>query len=62
MRKTVLAGVLAFVGPPAAAVWLNHNWFQVGALVMLAAMIAFAHRSNLLDDVSARVSPRARLD
>ncbi len=59
-RKTVLPGLAAFVGLPAAALWLNHNWFQISALILLAALIVYAHRANLREEFSSLATHRAR--
>lgn len=52
-RKTVLPGILAFAGPPAAAAWLSYGWLEICALVSLTTMIFVAHRTNLIDGVPA---------
>ena len=52
-RNTVLAGLFAFLPLPAIAAWLGYGWLDVGALILLAAMILLAHRSNLVESIPA---------
>lgn len=58
VRKPMLPGLAAFVGLPAVAVWLNCNWFQISALIVLAALIVCAHRANLREEFSALTTHR----
>lgn len=57
-RKTVLPGLFAFVCLPAAGFWLHRDGFELTALTSLAAMIAFAHRTNLADEIPALAARR----
>lgn len=50
-RKTVLPGLFAFVCLPAAGFWLRRDGFDLAALTLLAGLIGFAHRTNLVEEI-----------
>lgn len=50
-RRTVLPGVFAFVCLPGADYWLHRDNFCVVLLASLAAVILFAHRKNLMNEI-----------
>ncbi len=50
-RKTILPGLFAFVCVPATGFWLHRDVFELVALTLLAGMIVFAHRTNLVEEI-----------
>lgn len=50
MRKTVLAGLLGFVGLPVVSSYLGHGRAEVVELSLLASLIVLAHRKNLVEE------------
>lgn len=50
-RRTVLPGVFAFVSLPGADYWLHRDNFGVVLLASLSAMVLFAHRKNLVNEI-----------
>ncbi|MSU59582.1 MAG: glycerol-3-phosphate acyltransferase [Pedosphaera sp.] len=53
VRKTILPGLFAFACLPAAVFGFEHDWTKAGALGLLAAMVLFAHRANLMQEIPA---------
>ncbi|HUA68929.1 MAG TPA: glycerol-3-phosphate acyltransferase [Candidatus Saccharimonadales bacterium] len=58
-RKTLLPAMFAFACLPMAAWFLNCDNFTVAVLAILAAMILFAHRRNLTEELIAFAGRRA---
>lgn len=58
VRKTVLPGLFGFVCLPAAGFWRRHDFFELTALIVLAAIILFAHRANLVEEIPALAARR----
>ena len=52
-RKTILPGLFAFVCLPAAGFWLHRDGFELAALTLLAGVVVFAHRTNLVEEIPA---------
>ena len=57
-RKTILPGLFAFVCLPAAGFWLHRDGFELTALTLLAGVIVFAHRTNLVEEIPALAARR----
>lgn len=53
VRKTILPGLFAFICVPTAGFWLHRDILDLTALTLLAAMIVFAHRTNLIKEIPA---------
>lgn len=51
LRRSVLAGLAAFLFLPVASYWLHHNHFEATALATLAGLILLAHRQNLAQEL-----------
>jgi glycerol-3-phosphate acyltransferase PlsY len=51
VRKSTLPGLFAFLCLPPAAFWLNRNWPELAAFTVLAALVLFAHRANLAEEL-----------
>ena len=60
VRKTTLPGLFGFLCLPAAGFWLHHDRFELTALTLLAAMILFAHRANLIEEIPALAARRGQ--
>ena len=58
IRKITLPGLLAFLALPFCAWWLHHAGFNLAIIIALTAMILFAHRQNIGEEVSAFVARR----
>jgi acyl phosphate:glycerol-3-phosphate acyltransferase len=52
-HKTVLPGLFAFLCLPGTDYWLHGDGFRVLTLTLLAGLILFAHRKNLLTEIPA---------
>lgn len=52
-RKTVLPGLFAYVCLPVVGFWLERDALKATLLCLLGAMILFAHRRNLLEEIPA---------
>lgn len=52
-HRTVLPGLFAFICVPGADYWLHSDGFRVFLLALLAVMILFAHRKNLMTEIPA---------
>jgi len=52
-HRTVLPGLFAFLCLPGADYWLHADGFRVMALTLLACLVLFAHRKNLLAEIPA---------
>jgi glycerol-3-phosphate acyltransferase PlsY len=50
-HRTVLPGLFAFLCLPGAEYWLRPDGFRLLALTLLAGLILFAHRKNLLKEI-----------
>jgi|ERR1017187_6870821 glycerol-3-phosphate acyltransferase PlsY len=57
MRKTVLPGLLALAGVPLAGELFGHNSAEIVQLSFLAALVLFAHRKNIFEEI-AQLLPR----
>ena len=57
-RKTILPGLLAYVCLPFVCYWLDHNGLKVAIVVFLGAMILFAHRNNVVEEIPALAARR----
>jgi glycerol-3-phosphate acyltransferase PlsY len=53
MRKTVFPGMFAFACLPLASLWFNRDGLTATLVVVLAAMILFAHRRNIGEEITA---------
>lgn len=53
VRKTVLPGLFGFLCLPAAAFWLHRDWIELVLFAVLAAIVLFAHRVNLTEEIPA---------
>jgi acyl phosphate:glycerol-3-phosphate acyltransferase len=51
--KTILPGLFGYLCLPAAAFWLDHNGLKTTALAVLAVMVLFAHRRNIVEEFPA---------
>jgi glycerol-3-phosphate acyltransferase PlsY len=58
MRKTVLPGLLALAGVPFAGKLFDHSSMEVVQLSILAALVLFAHRKNIFEEISELVPHR----
>jgi len=52
MRKTVLPGLFAFACLPLAALWFDRDGRNATLMAALAALILFAHRKNLVEEIT----------
>ena len=59
-RKTLFPAMFAFACLPMADWWFNRDNFTVALLTVLAAMILFAHRRNLAEEMAALAARRTR--
>lgn len=59
VRRTMLPGLIAFAGIPVAAMWLGHNAIQISALTLIGALILYAHRANLVEEIPALAARRS---
>jgi glycerol-3-phosphate acyltransferase PlsY len=57
-RKTIFPGLLAFACLPFTHYWLYRDGFQSSLLAILAGMILFAHRKNLIEEIPALAARR----
>ena len=46
-RQFTISGLAAIALTPLVAVWRGHTFMEIAALVLMAALILYAHRSNL---------------
>ena len=53
MRKTVFPAMFAFACLPLASLWFNRDGLTATLMVVLAAMILFAHRRNIGEEITA---------
>ena len=44
-----MPGLAAYLVVPFVSYWLNHSHFEAAAMTMLAALILFAHRQNIVE-------------
>ena len=58
VRKTVLPGLFGFLCLPPAGFWLHRDWIELGLFTTLAAMVLFAHRNNLTEEIPALAARR----
>lgn len=49
--KTILPGLFGFLCLPAAGFWWHRDPLELAALTLLAGMIVFAHRANLVAEI-----------
>ncbi len=52
MRKTVLPGLFAFACLPLASLWFNWDGLTATLMAVLSAMILFAHRRNISEEIA----------
>ncbi len=57
-RKMILPGLFAYAGLPLVSLWLTPDRFQAMSLLILAAMILFAHRTNVVEEIPALAARR----
>lgn len=50
LRKLTLPGMVAFASLPAVSYWLHHDPVEATLLGVLAVLVIFAHRQNLLKE------------
>jgi len=53
MRRSVLPGLIAYLVLPVVSYWLHHVHFEATTFATLAAIVFFAHRQNLLEEIPA---------
>jgi acyl phosphate:glycerol-3-phosphate acyltransferase len=58
LRRTVLPGLVAYLGIPAVSYWLHRNGFEATLLTVLAAVVLVAHRCNLQEELPALAARR----
>ena len=58
MRKTVFPVMFAFACLPLASLWFNHDGLTATLAAVLSAMILFAHRRNLAEEIAALLARR----
>lgn len=51
--KTILPGLFGYLCLPVAAYWLNRDGLQTTVMAILAAMVLFAHRRNIVEEFPA---------
>jgi len=51
-RKSVLPGTFAFAGLPLASLWFDPDGLTATLIVVLSAMILFAHRKNFVEEIA----------
>ena len=61
-RQFTISGLIAIASTPFVAAWRGHSALEVGAFAVMAALILYAHRSNLRELRSRidRLSPTGR--
>lgn len=57
-RRTVLPGLFAFACLPLTDYWLYHDGLQMTIIALLAGMILFAHRRNMVEEIPALAARR----
>ena len=57
-RKTVLPGLFAFACLPLTHYWLYRDGLQLTVMAVLAGMILFAHRNNIVEEIPALAARR----
>lgn len=62
IRRTTLPGLIAYAALPAVSYWLHRIHFEAMTLATLAALIVFAHRQNILDELPALADRRGLAD
>jgi glycerol-3-phosphate acyltransferase PlsY len=58
VRKSTLPGLFAFACLPFAVFGFVHDWTKASALGVLALMVLFAHRANLMQEIPALANRR----
>jgi glycerol-3-phosphate acyltransferase PlsY len=58
MRKTVFPAMFAFACLPLASLWFNRDGLTATLAAVLSAMILFAHRRNLAEEIAALLARR----
>ncbi len=59
IRKTILPGLFAFACLPVTDYWLHHDNLKLAVIAILAGMILFAHRKNLVEEIPALAARRS---
>lgn len=57
-RRTVLPGLFAYVCLPIVSYWLDHDGLKVGIVAILAVLVLFAHRNNVVEEIPALAARR----
>jgi glycerol-3-phosphate acyltransferase PlsY len=58
IRKTILPGLFAFACLPVTDYWLHRDGPKLAVIAVLAGMILFAHRKNLVEEIPALAARR----
>lgn len=58
IRKTILPGLFAFACLPLTDYWLHRDGLKLLVIAILAGMILFAHRKNLVEEIPALAARR----
>lgn len=48
-RRVTMPGLAAYLAMPFVSYWLNHSQFEAAVITLLAALVLFAHRQNILE-------------
>jgi glycerol-3-phosphate acyltransferase PlsY len=59
VRKTILPGLFAYACLPLTDYWLHRDGLQLTIIAILAGMILFAHRRNLVEEIPALAARRS---
>jgi len=59
IRKSILPGLFAFACLPLTDYWLHRDGLNLTVIAILAGMILFAHRKNLVDEIPALAARRS---
>jgi glycerol-3-phosphate acyltransferase PlsY len=59
VRKTILPGLFAYACLPLTDYWLHRDGLPLAIIAILAGMILFAHRKNLVEEIPALASRRS---
>jgi glycerol-3-phosphate acyltransferase PlsY len=57
-RKTILPGLFAYACLPLTSYWLYRDGLQLTVISVLAGMILFAHRKNIVEEIPALAARR----
>jgi glycerol-3-phosphate acyltransferase PlsY len=59
VRKTILPGLFAYACLPLTDYWLHRDGLPLAIIAILAGMILFAHRKNLVEEIPALAARRS---